>query len=132
MDAQAIGQLALLSRKQKQKYHQEKLLYTCLNFQLIKHKTAIFKTRWNFGIWAFLSDHTIFVISCWRQPATGVISSLQDLCYICYGNQCQNQTKINCIKSYLIFNVKWTIGISWDGQDGASWDNVGQCAGMLA
>ena len=34
------------------------------------------------------------------------ISSLQDLYYVCYGNQCQNQTKNQLHKNYLVFNEK--------------------------
>ena len=70
-------------------------------------------------------------ISCRRQHAIVVISSLLDLYHVCYGNQCQSQTKINCIKNYSMFYEKWTIRVCWDGQDGARWDNHSLCPEML-
>ena len=87
-----------------------KMTVKCLPLSTHWTQNQQFLKKGNFGVWAFLSDYTKCVISCWRQPAIGVISSLQDLYYVCYGNQCQNQTKINCIKNYSILYEKWTIG----------------------
>ena len=67
------------------------------------------------------------VTSWCKHSSIGVESSYHDLYYVCYSNQYQIQTKINCKKIYLIFNEKWTTEVSWDGQDVASWDNHSLC-----
>ena len=69
--------------------------------------------------------------SCWRYSAIGVKLSMHDLYYDCYDAQCQNQTKINCIKSFSIFNDKRTTGVSFDSQDGVIWETPSPFAGVL-
>ena len=82
-----------------------KITVKCLSLSTHWTQNEQFSKKGNFGVWPFLSDYTKCVISCLRQPAIGVISSLQDLYYVRYGNQCQNQTKIYCIKNYSIFQL---------------------------